>query len=165
MQKAGAHAWPPASVLPDSPLTTSPGPQGSGGSGGGWTSATRRSISMQRAPLARHSHARLRGAELRRSERDCPQRPPAGIHVAHRWERHGGLVCAFAHPGRYSSVSAFAPISPPQAAALGEKKAFSRTSPRSHSGSAWDCVARLIASAPQRLALLIAGLGRSFSGE
>jgi S-formylglutathione hydrolase len=72
----------------------------------------------------------------------------------HSMGGHGALVCALRHPGRYRSVSAFAPICQPSACPWGEK-AFGRYLGADRSRWAeWDATA-LLASAPERLPLLI----------
>jgi len=72
----------------------------------------------------------------------------------HSMGGHGALVCALKNPGRYRSLSAFAPISNPMACPWGEK-AFSRyLGPDRSRWRAWDaCV--LLAEAKERLPLLV----------
>ncbi|WP_431855805.1 S-formylglutathione hydrolase [Azospirillum sp.] len=72
----------------------------------------------------------------------------------HSMGGHGALVCALRNPGRYRSVSAFAPIVNPAAVPWGEK-AFGRFfGPDRSRWLEWDSCA-LIAGAQERLPLLI----------
>ena len=72
----------------------------------------------------------------------------------HSMGGHGALVCALKNPGRYRSLSAFAPISNPMACPWGEK-AFSRYLGADRSRwCAWDACA-LLAEAKERLPLLV----------
>lgn len=61
----------------------------------------------------------------------------------HSMGGHGALVCALRNPGRYRSVSAFAPISAPMHCPWGEK-AFSRyLGPNRAAWRSWDATALL----------------------
>lgn len=72
----------------------------------------------------------------------------------HSMGGHGALVAALRNPGRYRSVSAFAPIVNPMNCPWGEK-AFSRyLGTDREAWRAWDAC-ELIASAPERLPLLV----------
>ncbi|MBR9971749.1 S-formylglutathione hydrolase [Magnetospirillum sulfuroxidans] len=72
----------------------------------------------------------------------------------HSMGGHGALVCALRHPGRYASVSAFAPIVNPSTCPWGEK-AFSRYLGDDRvAWRQWDAT-NLIATARERLPLLI----------
>ncbi len=72
----------------------------------------------------------------------------------HSMGGHGALVCALRNPGRYLSVSAFAPISHPMDCPWGEK-AFSRYLGEDRSQWAqWDACA-LLPNASERLLLLV----------
>ena len=72
----------------------------------------------------------------------------------HSMGGHGALVCALRNPGRYVSVSAFAPIVNPSTCPWGEK-AFSRyLGDDCKTWAAWDACA-LIAGASERLPLLV----------
>ncbi|NSL56343.1 S-formylglutathione hydrolase [Uliginosibacterium aquaticum] len=72
----------------------------------------------------------------------------------HSMGGHGALVCALRNPGRYRSISAFAPISQPTACPWGEK-AFSRYLGEDRSTwREWDA-SLLIAQAEERLPLLV----------
>ena len=63
----------------------------------------------------------------------------------HSMGGHGALICALKNPGRYLSVSAFAPISNPLNCPLGEERSRWRE---------WDACA-LIAEAGEKLPLLV----------
>jgi S-formylglutathione hydrolase len=72
----------------------------------------------------------------------------------HSMGGHGALVCALRNPGRYRSVSAFAPITHPSECPWGEK-AFSRYLGEDRSRwREWDACL-LITSASERLPLLV----------
>ena len=72
----------------------------------------------------------------------------------HSMGGHGALVCALKNPGRYRSVSAFAPIANPSACPWGEK-AFARYLGTDRTRwLEWDACA-LIAGAAERLPLLV----------
>ncbi|WP_018990336.1 S-formylglutathione hydrolase [Aromatoleum toluclasticum] len=72
----------------------------------------------------------------------------------HSMGGHGALVCALRNPGRYRSVSAFAPIANPMNCPWGEK-AFSRYLGEDRARwREWDASA-LIADAKERLPLLV----------
>ena len=72
----------------------------------------------------------------------------------HSMGGHGALVCALRNPGRYQSVSAFAPISNPSNCPWGEK-AFSRYLGDDRARCReWDACA-LLAEATEKLPILI----------
>ena len=72
----------------------------------------------------------------------------------HSMGGHGALVCALRNPGRYRSLSAFAPISNPLDCPWGEK-AFSRYLGEDRATwPAWDACT-LLAGATQRLPILV----------
>lgn len=80
----------------------------------------------------------------------CGRRAISG----HSMGGHGALVCALRNPGRYRSVSAFAPISNPMQCPWGEK-AFSRYLGADRAQwRQWDACA-LLAQAGERLPLLV----------
>ena len=73
----------------------------------------------------------------------------------HSMGGHGALVCALRNPGRYRSVSAFAPICNPSDCPWGQK-AFSRYLGNDRrKWSEWDASALLVAKAGERLPLLV----------
>ena len=72
----------------------------------------------------------------------------------HSMGGHGALVCALRNPGRYQSLSAFAPIANPMTVPWGEK-AFSRYLGEDRSAwREWDA-SLLIAKATEQLPILI----------
>jgi S-formylglutathione hydrolase len=72
----------------------------------------------------------------------------------HSMGGHGALVAALRHPGRYRSVSAFAPICHPMDCPWGQK-AFGRyLGPDRSTWAAWDACA-LIPGASERLPILV----------
>ncbi len=86
-------------------------------------------------------------------ERELPLNGRRGLS-GHSMGGHGALVCALRNPGRYRSVSAFAPIAHPSGCPWGEK-AFSRYLGPDRTGwAAWDA-SLLIGGARERLPLLI----------
>ncbi|WP_417660170.1 S-formylglutathione hydrolase [Pseudomonas sp.] len=86
-------------------------------------------------------------------EANFPVTDKRGIS-GHSMGGHGALVCALRNPGRYQSLSAFAPISNPMNSPWGEK-AFSRYLGEDRSRwREWDACA-LLAEATQRLPMLI----------
>jgi len=72
----------------------------------------------------------------------------------HSMGGHGALTLALRHPGRYASVSAFAPIVAPSQVPWGQKAFAAYLGPDRAAWAAHDAVA-LIATATERLPLLI----------
>ena len=72
----------------------------------------------------------------------------------HSMGGHGALVCALRNPGRYQSVSAFAPISNPLNCPWGEKAFTGYLGADRASWREWDACA-LLAGAPERLPILV----------
>ena len=72
----------------------------------------------------------------------------------HSMGGHGALVLALRNPGRYRSVSAFAPIVAPSTVPWGEKAFTAYLGEDREAWQAWDACA-LIADAGERLPLLI----------
>jgi S-formylglutathione hydrolase len=73
----------------------------------------------------------------------------------HSMGGHGALVAALRHPGRYRSVSAFAPIAAPSRVPWGEK-AFSRYLGEDRATwAAWDACELVRSPLPERLPLRI----------
>ena len=67
---------------------------------------------------------------------------------------HGALICALKNPGRYQSLSAFAPITNPIACPWGEKAFSGYLGPDRTRWREWDACA-LIANAQEKLPILI----------
>lgn len=74
--------------------------------------------------------------------------------AGHSMGGHGALVCALRNPGRYRSVSAFAPIVNPSAVPWGEKAFTHYLGPDRSTWRAWDACA-LLEMATERLPLLV----------
>ena len=72
----------------------------------------------------------------------------------HSMGGHGALICALKNPGRYRSVSAFAPISNPSDCPWGIKAFGHYLGPEREQWQAWDACA-LLAAASERLPLLV----------
>jgi S-formylglutathione hydrolase len=72
----------------------------------------------------------------------------------HSMGGHGALVAALRHPGRYRSVSAFAPICAPSQVAWGQKVFSEYLGQDTADWAQWDACA-LIARAPERLPILV----------
>jgi S-formylglutathione hydrolase len=72
----------------------------------------------------------------------------------HSMGGHGALVTALRHPGRYRSVSAFAPIVAPSQVPWGRKAFVEYLGDDSAAWKEWDAV-ELIATASERLPLLV----------
>lgn len=72
----------------------------------------------------------------------------------HSMGGHGALVCALRNPGRYQSLSAFAPICNPQACPWGEKAFAAYLGADRSRWPAWDASA-LIGKAREKLPILI----------
>lgn len=72
----------------------------------------------------------------------------------HSMGGHGALICALKNPGRYQSVSAFAPITNPTRCPWGEKAFTGYLGDDREAWKAWD-TCELIATAEERLPLLV----------
>ncbi|MBR9828235.1 MAG: S-formylglutathione hydrolase [Oceanospirillales bacterium] len=72
----------------------------------------------------------------------------------HSMGGHGALICALKNPGRYASVSAFAPISNPSNCPWGEKALSGYLGDDREGWKAWDSC-ELIAGAEEQLPLLV----------
>jgi len=72
----------------------------------------------------------------------------------HSMGGHGALVLALRHPGRYRSVSAFAPIVAPSQVPWGEQAFTAYLGPNRDAWRAWDAC-ELIRDARERLPLLV----------
>ncbi|MEA3394406.1 MAG: S-formylglutathione hydrolase [Pseudomonadota bacterium] len=72
----------------------------------------------------------------------------------HSMGGHGALVTALRHPGRFRSVSAFAPVVAPSQVPWGQKAFTAYLGEDREAWKAWDAV-ELIATAQERLPLLV----------
>ena len=86
-------------------------------------------------------------------ERHFPASGARGIS-GHSMGGHGALVTALRHPGRYRSVSAFAPIVAPSQVPWGENAFEAYLGEDRSAWKEWDAV-ELVATATQRLPLLV----------
>ncbi|MDD3353679.1 S-formylglutathione hydrolase [Zoogloea sp.] len=86
-------------------------------------------------------------------EKHLPVSPRRAIS-GHSMGGHGALVCALRHPGRYRSVSAFAPISHPMDCPWGQKAFSHYLGADPTHWKAWDAC-ELIAQTQERLPLLV----------
>jgi S-formylglutathione hydrolase len=86
-------------------------------------------------------------------EQHFPASAARGI-FGHSMGGHGALVTALRHPGRYRSVSAFAPIVAPTQVPWGEKAFTAYLGADRAAWKAWDAV-ELVKTAPERLPLLV----------
>jgi S-formylglutathione hydrolase len=126
VQKAGAQR--PAADLGLAIVTPDTSPRGDGvpddpegawdfGHGAGFY------VDAERLPWARHyrMHSHVVEELPARLEAVLPLDPERRSVSGHSMGGHGALVCALRHPGRYRSVSAFAPIGHPGACPWGRK--------------------------------------------
>lgn len=86
-------------------------------------------------------------------EQHFPANDQRGI-FGHSMGGHGALVTALRHPGRYRSVSAFAPVVAPSQVPWGQKAFTAYLGKDREAWKAWDAV-ELIATAQERLPLLV----------
>jgi S-formylglutathione hydrolase len=158
MQKAGAQRLAAelglALVVPD----TSPrGPGVPGDPEGAWDFGLGAGfyVDTTEEPWSRHyrMHAYVVDELPRLVEASLPIAPVRGIS-GHSMGGHGAIVCALRNPGRYRSLSAFAPIANPMNGPWGQK-AFSRfLGPRREAWRGWDSCT-LIRETAVRLPLLV----------
>ena len=86
-------------------------------------------------------------------EANFPASDARGVS-GHSMGGHGALVVALRNPGRYRSVSAFAPIVAPSRVPWGEKAFAAYLGEDRESWRQWDAT-ELVAGAPERLPLLV----------
>lgn len=86
-------------------------------------------------------------------EADFPASDARSI-CGHSMGGHGALVIALKHPGRYRSVSAFAPIVAPSQVPWGEKAFTAYLGPDREAWKAWDAT-ELVKTAAEKLPILI----------
>jgi S-formylglutathione hydrolase len=158
MQKAGAQRIAAelgiALVAPD----TSPrGVDVPGDPDGGWDFGLGAGFYLNATQMPWAQHYRMHDYVVHELpaliEASFPVSDKRGIS-GHSMGGHGALVCALRNPGRYQSVSAFAPICNPMSAPWGEK-ALSRYLGEDRSNwREWDASA-LLAGATEKLPILI----------
>ena len=90
--------------------------------------------------------------ELIRSNFNC--KPDHESISGHSMGGHGALIAALRNPGRYKSVSAFAPISAPTLCPWGQKAFETYLGPDRTTWNQWDAHL-LVATAEERLPILI----------
>lgn len=158
MQKAGAHRTAAElGLIIVAPDTSPRGPDVPGDPDGAWDFGHGAGfyLNATQAPWSRHYRMYDYVVEELPAliEAHFPASDARGIS-GHSMGGHGALVCALRNPGRYRSVSAFAPITHPMDCPWGEK-AFSRYLGEDRAQwRAWDSCA-LLANVPERLPLLV----------
>lgn len=158
MQKAGAQRIAAElGVVIVAPDTSPRGADVPGDPDGGWDCGLGAGfyLNATQAPWAQHyrMHDYVVHELPALIEASFPVSDQRGIS-GHSMGGHGALVCALRNPGRYQSLSAFAPICNPMAAPWGEK-AFSRYLGEDHSSwREWDA-SLLIANASEKLPIFI----------
>jgi len=158
MQKAGAQRLAAElGLILVAPDTSPRGPDVPGDPDGAWDFGHGAGfyVNATQAPWSRHyrMHDYVVHELPALIEAHFPASDRRGVS-GHSMGGHGALVCALRNPGRYRSVSAFAPIVNPMRCPWGEK-AFSRYlgEDREH-WRQWDACA-LLAGTTERLPLLI----------
>lgn len=86
-------------------------------------------------------------------EQNFPATNTRGI-FGHSMGGHGALVTALRNPGRYRSVSAFAPVVAPSQVPWGQKAFTAYLGADTSAWKEWDAV-ELVATAPERLPILV----------
>jgi S-formylglutathione hydrolase len=86
-------------------------------------------------------------------EQNFPATDARGI-FGHSMGGHGALVTALRNPGRYRSVSAFAPVVAPTQVPWGQKAFTAYLGADTSAWKAWDAV-ELVATASERLPILV----------
>ena len=158
MQKAGAHrVAAELGMVIVAPDTSPRGDDVPGDPDGGWDFGHGAGfyLNATQAPWAQHyrMHDYVVHELPALIEASFPVSDKRGIS-GHSMGGHGALVCALRNPGRYQSLSAFAPICNPMIVPWGEK-AFSRYLGEDRSQwREWDA-SQLIATAAEQLPILI----------
>lgn len=158
MQKAGAQRMAAElGVVIVAPDTSPRGADVPGDPDGGWDFGHGAGFYLNATQMPWAQHYRMHDYVVHELpaliEASFPVSDKRGIS-GHSMGGHGALVCALRNPGRYQSVSAFAPIGNPMTVPWGEK-AFSRYLGEERSPwREWDASA-LLAEASERLPILI----------
>jgi len=158
MQKAGAQRLAAElGIIIVAPDTSPRGDDVPGDPDGGWDFGHGAGfyLNATQAPYARHyrMHDYVVHELPALIEASFPVSGKRGIS-GHSMGGHGALVCALRNPGRYQSLSAFAPICNPAAVPWGEK-AFTRyLGVDRASWREWDA-SQLLANADEKLPILI----------
>lgn len=158
MQKAGAQRMAAElGLIIVAPDTSPRGPDVPGDPDGGWDFGLGAGFYLNATQAPWDRHYRMHDYVVHELpaliEASFPVTDRRGI-CGHSMGGHGALVCALRNPGRYRSLSAFAPICNPMSVPWGEK-AFSRYLGEDRSAwREWDA-SLLIALAAERLPILI----------
>ncbi|WEN42250.1 S-formylglutathione hydrolase YeiG [Thauera sp. GDN1] len=158
MQKAGAQRLAAElGLILVAPDTSPRGPDVPGDPDGAWDFGHGAGfyVNATRAPWARHyrMHDYVVHELPALIEAHFPASDRRGIS-GHSMGGHGALVCALRNPGRYRSVSAFAPIVNPMRCPWGEKALSHYLGEDREHWRQWDACA-LLAEATERLPLLV----------
>ncbi|PWB34600.1 S-formylglutathione hydrolase [Pseudomonas sp. SDI] len=158
MQKAGAHKLAAElGLIIVAPDTSPRGSQVPGDPDGAWDFGQGAGFYLNASESPWAEHYRMHDYVVSELPALVEAHFPASTARAisgHSMGGHGALVCALRNPGRYRSVSAFAPISNPMDCPWGQK-AFSRYLGEERSRwCEWDASV-LIAQAQEQLPLLI----------
>ncbi|MDT3670088.1 MAG: S-formylglutathione hydrolase [Aromatoleum sp.] len=158
MQKAGAHRV--AAELGVALVAPDTSPRGTGVPGdpdGGWDFGLGAGFYVNASEPPWNRHYRMHDYVVDELPALVEAELPVDSRRAvsgHSMGGHGALVAALRNPGRYLSVSAFAPITHPVAVPWGQK-AFGRFFGEDREAwKRWDAC-ELIADAPERLPLLV----------
>lgn len=158
MQKAGAHrVAAELGIIIVAPDTSPRGDEVPGDPDGGWDFGHGAGFYLNATQAPWAQHYRMHDYVVH----ELPALIEAGFPVSdkrgisgHSMGGHGALVCALRNPGRYQSLSAFAPICNPMTVPWGEK-AFSRYLGEDRAQwREWDA-SQLLATAAERLPILI----------
>ncbi|PKO37824.1 MAG: S-formylglutathione hydrolase [Betaproteobacteria bacterium HGW-Betaproteobacteria-6] len=158
MQKAGAHrVAAELGMVIVAPDTSPRGDDVPGDPDGGWDFGHGAGFYLNATQAPWAQHYRMHDYVVH----ELPALIEASFQVSdkrgisgHSMGGHGALVCALRNPGRYQSLSAFAPICNPMMVPWGEK-AFSRYLGEDRSQwREWDA-SQLIATAAEKLPILI----------
>ena len=158
MQKAGAHRIAAElGMVIVAPDTSPRGDDVPGDPDGGWDFGHGAGfyLNATQAPWAQHyrMHDYVVHELPALIEASFPVSDKRGI-CGHSMGGHGALVCALRNPGRYQSLSAFAPISNPMTVPWGEKALSRYLGEDRTSWREWDA-SQLIATATEKLPILI----------
>ena len=158
MQKAGAQrVAAELGLILVAPDTSPRGPDVPGDPDGAWDFGHGAGfyLNATQAPWARHYRMHDYVVEELPAlvEENFPASDARGIS-GHSMGGHGALVCALRNPGRYRSVSAFAPISNPMNCPWGEKAFSHYLGEERARWREWDASV-LIADAAEKLPILV----------
>lgn len=158
MQKAGAQRLAAElGIIIVAPDTSPRGDDVPGDPDGGWDFGHGAGfyLNATQAPYARHyrMHDYVVHELPALIEASFPVSGKRGIS-GHSMGGHGALVCALRNPGRYQSLSAFAPICNPAAVPWGEKAFAGYLGVDRASWREWDA-SQLLANAGEKLPMLI----------